>query len=465
MGEIAVKPIHNVHKVYRKMNLVNPYLFAGDFTSTWNTNNTSTGSSTTTQVKLPLISAGTYDFIVDWGDGSSNTITVWNQAQTTHTYASAGTYTIKIKGTCIGWQFNNSGDRLKILTITKWGKLRLGTNQGSYFYGCANLNLSGITDVLDLTGTISLASCFQGCSSLTTIGRLNEFNMLSVTSIAGMFYNATNFNQNISNWNTANIINMSGVFGGDGAGTSLFNQDLGNWNVSSVVDFTSMFGTDSVRITSFNNGGNDNIKNWQLKNTGTITFENMFGNARFFNQNISNWNTSRVINMRNMFSTAIAFNQNIGNWNVSNVTNMGQFMIGKTPVNFSTTNLDAIYNGWSNRLAIASLITTFGTAKYTAGAIEGKALFTRTNSTKSITNVVNNGSGLIRISATAHGLSTGNKCFISGVVGTTEANGAWIVTVIDANTIDLNGSTFTNTYLSAGILRTGYGWTITDGGI
>ncbi|MGE8342849.1 MAG: hypothetical protein ACN6OI_17610 [Flavobacterium sp.] len=51
------------------------------FVSTWRTSNTSTGSSAATQVKLPLVSSGTYNFIIDWGDGNTNTITTWNQAQ------------------------------------------------------------------------------------------------------------------------------------------------------------------------------------------------------------------------------------------------------------------------------------------------------------------------------------------------------------------------------------------------
>jgi hypothetical protein len=83
-----------------------------------------------------------------------------------------------------------------------------------------------------------------------------------------------------------------------------------------------------------------------------------------------------------------------------------------------------------------------------------------------VTNAANNGSGLIRITTgSAHGRTTGNKVFISGVTGTTEANGGWIVTVINATTIDLQASTFTNSYVSGGTVRTGYGWTITDGGL
>lgn len=67
-----------------------------------------------------------------------------------------------------------------------------------------------------------------------------------------------------------------------------------------------------------------------------------------------------------------------------------------------------------------------------------------------ITGAANNGSGLIRVTATAHGFSTNDVIVVSSVTGTTEANGAWLVTVIDANTLDLIGSAFTNAYVSGG---------------
>lgn len=45
---------------------------------------------------LPLVSYGKYDFSVDWGDGNSDRITAWDQAEKTHNYASSGEeYTIK----------------------------------------------------------------------------------------------------------------------------------------------------------------------------------------------------------------------------------------------------------------------------------------------------------------------------------------------------------------------------------
>lgn len=68
-----------------------------------------------------------------------------------------------------------------------------------------------------------------------------------------------------------------------------------------------------------------------------------------------------------------------------------------------------------------------------------------------ISNAVNNGSGLIRLTVNSTtGMTTGQKIYITGVNGTVEANGVWAITVINGTTIDLQGSTFTNAYSSSG---------------
>ena len=136
------------------------------FISTWKTDNTSSGSSTATQVKLPLIYTGTYNFVVDWGDNTTSTITTYNQAAVTHTYSVAGTYQIKINGVCNGWRFNNNGDRSKILSVQQWGtSLKFGTTEGGYFYGCNNLNLSSVTDTPVFTGVLNMSNCFNASRS------------------------------------------------------------------------------------------------------------------------------------------------------------------------------------------------------------------------------------------------------------------------------------------------------------
>ncbi|WP_264551941.1 BspA family leucine-rich repeat surface protein [Flavobacterium sp. N2038] len=311
------------------------------FVSTWRTSNISTGSSTATKVKLPLVSTGTYNFIVDWGDGSSNMITVWNQAQTTHTYAVAGDYTIKINGVCTGWSFANTGDRLKILSVASWGKLKFA-NSYAHFHGCSNLNLLNVSDVLDLNGATTLSTSFANCSSLTTVNRMNEWNTSSVTNMTSTFAGAANFNQNINLWNTGNVTSMAGMF--DNA--SNFNQPIGLWNTSNVTSMGNMFRSATnfnqnigawnvskvtsfsqfVIATNFNNGGSPDINNWILNTTSNITMANMFTTCTSFNQPLGNWNTLKVTDMSSMFSGATAFNQDIGAWNVSaNITFASMF--------------------------------------------------------------------------------------------------------------------------------------------
>lgn len=81
---------------------------------------------------------------------------------------------------------------------------------------------------------------------------------------------------------------------------------------------------------------------------------------------------------------------------------------------------------------------------------ENEAVTSSGIATTAITGAVDNGAGLVRITSTAHLMNTGDMCHIESVGGTTEANGEWVVTVIDANTFDLVGSTFTNTYTTGG---------------
>lgn len=69
---------------------------------------------------------------------------------------------------------------------------------------------------------------------------------------------------------------------------------------------------------------------------------------------------------------------------------------------------------------------------------------------KSVDAIANSG-GLIRITTTAkHGFQSGDSVTVEGVVGTIEANGTWRITVINATTFTLNGSTYVHAYVSGG---------------
>ena len=91
------------------------------FTSTWDT--TQAGSANDS-VDLEngdrgLRSNGSYNFKVYWGDGTSDIITTYNQAETLHQYASTGIYEIRMGGEISGFRFVNGGDKDKILNIRK----------------------------------------------------------------------------------------------------------------------------------------------------------------------------------------------------------------------------------------------------------------------------------------------------------------------------------------------------------
>jgi hypothetical protein len=109
------------------------------FITTWDTTFTQVGSSEANQIKLPLQSTETYNFDVDWGDGTKDTITSWDQAETLHTYTTGGSYTIKIKGTFPKFYFNNGKEIGKLKGIDDWGGVEFSTDQTNAFYGCWGL--------------------------------------------------------------------------------------------------------------------------------------------------------------------------------------------------------------------------------------------------------------------------------------------------------------------------------------
>ena len=324
---------------------------SGIFQSTWKTDNA--GTSASNQIELPLLSGGTYNFWIDWGDGSTTNVTSYSQR--THTYASAGTYTIRATGTVGIWRFANGGDKLKILTISSWGKLILGVGT---FYGCSNVTMSGMTDVPDLSTVTSFQSTFQGCSNITTVGRINEWNTSTITSAIQMFYGCTLFNSNISNWNVSNITAFNQMFFVAGAfnngysygvvntlpwvttnaitfnqmftGALAFNSNISTFNVSKVTNFTQMF----LNANSFNNGYASGVANqlpWTINTTSSVDMSNLFANALAFNSNLGTgttpWNVSKVTTFSNMFSGASNFNNGsdtapINNWAINTVSSV-----------------------------------------------------------------------------------------------------------------------------------------------
>ena len=368
---------------------------------------TESGVSASDQFKLPLTTSTGLNADVYWGDGSSDNITDHTVSEVTHTYSIAGTYTIKITGDLLGWQFNNGGDKLKMGDVEKWGTLNISVDAG--FYGCTNMTCSA-TDAPTITST-SLYSYFRSCTDFD--GAIGNWDISNVTNITQMFQSASSFNQDIGSWDTSSVTTMGAMFNG----ASSFNQDIGSWDTSSVTNMSGMFTTatsfnqdigswDTSSVTTmqymFYRAGsfNQNIGNWDTSNVN-----NLFGTffeARVFNQDISSWDTSNVTNMKQTFyggNGSMAFNQDIGNWDTSSVTNMNSmfrfannfdqdisswdinqvsdfidFMLSAT---LSTANYDALLVGWEANLQAAypngvgypyTISINFGGSEYTLGS-------------------------------------------------------------------------------------------------
>jgi surface protein len=372
----------------------------GAFTTEWTT------TAPSESIELPYTGAGTYSGTIYWGDGSTSVNSLANRF---HIYATAGTYTVIITGDCIGWDFNQVSGSTYITSVVNWGQLQLGNaDEGYNFAYCPNLDLSTVQGTLNLTGVTVFAGLFYQCTSLTTINNINSWDTSAITNMNEMFSSCFVFNQSLSfntsavdsmsfmfadcqlfnqalTFNTSAVASMSGMF----SGCSVFNQAL-TFNTEAVRDMNGMFNGCSVfnQPLSFNTSSVRNIGSMfsgcsvfnQPLTFDTSSVESMeatFSDATAFNQPLS-FDTSGVTTMELMFNNATAFNQNIGTWNVANVSQFSGFMEGKTDATFSTTNLNAIYNGWSTQAVQSSLTIDFGTAKYTAAATAGRLVLTGT---------------------------------------------------------------------------------------
>ena len=112
----------------------------------------------------------------------------------------------------------------------------------------------------------------------------------------------------------------------------IFNEDISEWDVSKVTNMSYMF----RYCYTFNQP----LNKWDVSNVTNMS--NMFQWARVFNQPLNDWNVSKVTNMSTMFEGAWAFNQPLNKWNVSNVTNMNNMFEGG-----GSQAVPAIYSSYS----------------------------------------------------------------------------------------------------------------------
>jgi len=175
-----------------------------------------------------------------------------------------------------------------------------------------------------------------------------------VTDMNNMFRANTNFNQNINAWNTSSVTMMWQMF----YGATAFNQPIGSWDTSKVIRMDVMF---------YGSDFNQDISGWDVSNVNTMTA--MFGET-LFNQPIGSWDTSSLTgSLENMFYGDTAFNQDISGWNISQVTGMVNMFYGAT---LSTTNYDALLNGWASQIVQYSVPFDAGNSIYSSAGLSAR---------------------------------------------------------------------------------------------
>jgi len=125
------------------------------FVTTWNTSNA--GATASNQIRINSQSGGD-DYIIYWGDGTSETVT---GSSVTHTYAAAGSYQVTIVGEFSGFFFNNGNDGDKLTSIDQWGNVAF-SDMGDAFEGTDNLVIAAL-DNPDLTNVSDMRDMSHKC--------------------------------------------------------------------------------------------------------------------------------------------------------------------------------------------------------------------------------------------------------------------------------------------------------------
>jgi surface protein len=220
-----------------------------------------------TTIKLPIPTRNSNSFVVDWGDGKVTGHTTDDFPS--HTYTTAGTYTIKISGSV--WVFGHIQEEqptasntysdyytysLYLRTISKMGNLGYG-----YFgcSGCTGLTSfvaynTGCTDSL-----VRSSFMFNNCSSLSTIN-MSTFSTSNVETMRYMFRNCSSLTSlDISPLDTSSTIDMCAMFMGCSGLTTL---DVSTMRTSSVVNMASLFkDCSSLTYLDLSNMNNSSITN------------------------------------------------------------------------------------------------------------------------------------------------------------------------------------------------------------
>lgn len=317
-----------------------------------------------------------YNFSYSWKDGEGTEITSGRHTSSDGDFVTAftetETVTLEITGNFPYLTTDYPKDQL--LDVIQWGDITWGSMASSFrdwpgtdFSATDTPDLSNVTNMSlmfrnasnfnddindwDVGNVTNMSDLFLDASSFNS--DIGDWDVSAVTIMRRMFFRSTDFNQDLSDWRPDQVINLSEMF----SGAESFTSDLSQWNVNVVTGLAGMFrgasnfnsdlnDWDVSQVTNmfdvFQDAGsfNGNISDWNVSNVTSM--EAMFDNADAFNQDLSKWNVSKVTNMSFMFENNGGFNGDISTWNVESVTTMFRMFEGANAFNQDLTDWNPI---------------------------------------------------------------------------------------------------------------------------
>ena len=208
--------------------------------------------------------------------------------------------------------------------------------------GLEYLNTSEVKD---------MSSMFWGCSALTSLD-LKNFNTQNVTDMSSMFCDCVALKSiDLKNFNTQNVTDMGGMFLDCPALTSL---DLKNFNTQNVTKVDRMFfGCSALKSLDLKNFNTQNVTDMSSMFCDCVALTSL---------DLKNINTQNVTNMSGMFSDCAALKSlDLKNFNTNNVTNMSHMFLGCTSLtsldlkNFNTKKVTNMYEMFSGCAALRTI--------------------------------------------------------------------------------------------------------------
>jgi hypothetical protein len=144
---------------------------------------------------------------IEWGDGETT-----NNVPTsvTHTYATAGSYQMTIRGGLTAFTFSTATrGRVREILTPFYGMTNL-TSLANSFNTCSNL-IGSIPDLSALTELTTMVDCFRNCTNLT--GGIHSLTNKKLTTLNGAFYFCNNLTGNIPSLSAlTNLVIMGDTF-------------------------------------------------------------------------------------------------------------------------------------------------------------------------------------------------------------------------------------------------------------